>query len=251
MSDIDVQISAEDRANGTALYESVKRMIRGQIQSGAWPAKHRIPSENELVAHLGVSRMTINRALRELAAEGQLVRIQGLGSFVAQGKGQSSIFEVRNIADEIAERGHVHSARVVSLDSTRASPEIATELALPIGATVFHSVIVHSEDDVPVQLEDRYVNAAVVPDYIRQDFSRITPNRYLTDLVPLAEASHEIEAVLPAVWEAKLLSIGRTDPCLLMHRKTWRGDEIVTSARLLIPGGRYKLQGPLRVGPAG
>ncbi len=249
MTDHDVRLSEEDSANGTALYESVKRMITSRIASGAWPPKHRIPSENELVAHLGVSRMTINRALRELAAEGHLVRVQGVGTFVAQGKGQSSIFEVRNIADEIAERGHVHSARVVSLDAIKASPEIAVELGLPIGAPVFHSVIVHSEDDIPVQLEDRHVNAAEVPDYIHQDFSKVTPNYYLTQIVPMAEARHEIEAVLPAVWEARLLSIGRTDPCILMRRKTWRGDAVVTSVRLLIPGGRYKLQGPLRVGP--
>ena len=251
MTDDDIRLSDEDQANGTALYEAVKRMIRARIASGAWPAKQRIPSENALVMRLGVSRMTINRALRELAAEGQLVRIQGLGTFVAQGKGQSSVFEVRNIADEIAERGHAHSARVISLDAPRATPETAMELGVPIGAMLYHSVIVHSEDDVPVQLEDRYVNAAVVPAYLDQDFTRITPNRYLTDQVPLAEASHEIEAVLPAAWEARLLSIGRGDPCLLMHRRTWQGDTVITSARLVIPGGRYKLQGPLRVGAAG
>eukprot|EP01037_Dinobryon_pediforme_P037446 gene37446-44920_t len=74
MTDHDVRLSEEDSANGTALYESVKRMILSRIASGAWPPKHRIPSENELVAHLGVSRMTINRALRELAADGHLLR---------------------------------------------------------------------------------------------------------------------------------------------------------------------------------
>ena len=226
-----------------ALFEGVKRLIMGHILNGDWPPRHKIPSENELVAQLGVSRMTINRALRELAAAGQLVRMQGVGTFVAEGKGQSSIFEVRNIADDIAERGHAHRAQVVSLYAVKASPEVAEALGIALGATAFHSVIVHFENDIPVQLEDRYVNAAVAPAYITQDFTHLTPNRFLTDAVPLSAAEHEVEAVLPEAWEAKLLSIGRGDPCLLMRRKTWRGDAIVTAVRILIPGGRYKLTG--------
>lgn len=233
---------------GTALYEGVKRLIARRIQSGAWPPRHRIPSENELVAQLGVSRMTINRALRELAAEGRIVRVKGLGSFVAQGKGQSSIFEVRNIADEIAQRGGRHTAQVVSLDATRASPEVAEALDVAIGAPVFHSVIVHAADDIPVQLEDRYVNGAAAPAYLEQDFTRQTPNAYLTALIPWTEALHEIEAVLPAAWEARLLSIARTDPCLLMRRRTRTADQGVTAVRLLIPGGRHKLTGRQQAG---
>ncbi len=92
------------------LYAGVKQMILDRIHSGEWPPKHRVPSENELVSELGVSKMTANRALRELATEGELVRIQGVGSFVAERKGYSALFEVRNIADEIAERGHAHEA---------------------------------------------------------------------------------------------------------------------------------------------
>ena len=52
-------------------------MIVSQIQSGAWPPHHRVPSESELVSQLGFSRMTINRALRELTSDGLLVRMQG------------------------------------------------------------------------------------------------------------------------------------------------------------------------------
>src|SRR6478752_6389022 len=112
------------------LYVGVKQMILDRIQSGEWPPKFRVPSENELVAELGVSKMTANRALRELAAEGELVRIQGVGSFVAERKGYSPLFEVRNIADEIAERGHTHEATVIVLAQEPASPEIADALEL-------------------------------------------------------------------------------------------------------------------------
>ena len=113
---------------GAPLYAHVKRMILGRIHSGEWPPEHRVPSENELVAGLGVSKMTANRALRELANEGELVRIRGVGSFVAARKGHSTLFEVRNIADEIIERGHVHSASVVRLNRENAACAVADAL---------------------------------------------------------------------------------------------------------------------------
>src|SRR4051794_19761134 len=120
MGRIDPQSVLSARPVGAApLYLGVKTMITARIQAGEWPPRHRIPSEHELVADLGVSRMTVNRALRELAQEGVLVRVQGLGTFVAEGKSQSNILDVKNIADEIAERGHKHGAQVVVLDEIR------------------------------------------------------------------------------------------------------------------------------------
>lgn len=60
------------------------------------------------MVQFGFSRMTINRALRELTDEGRLVRLQGVGTFVAEPKGQSALFEVRSIAEEITSRHHQH-----------------------------------------------------------------------------------------------------------------------------------------------
>jgi GntR family histidine utilization transcriptional repressor len=75
------------------------------------------PSEAELVAQFGFSRMTINRALRELTDEGLLVGCRG-GTFVAEPKGQSALFEVRSIADEIVARHHQHRCEVLLLEET-------------------------------------------------------------------------------------------------------------------------------------
>jgi GntR family histidine utilization transcriptional repressor len=119
--------------------------------------------------------MTANRALRELASEGELVRIQGVGSFVAERKGYSALFEVRNIAEEIAERGNAHEASVVVLAEESASPEVADALELEIGGAGVSLLIVHSENGVPVQIEDRFVNPAAAPDYLSQDFTSLRP----------------------------------------------------------------------------
>jgi GntR family histidine utilization transcriptional repressor len=225
------------------LYARVKQMISSQIQSGAWPPHHRVPSESELVNQLGYSRMTINRALRELTAEGLLVRMQGVGTFVAEPKGQSALFEVHNIADEIAARGHRHHCVVVRLEEEQAGSERALALDVREGQRVFHSVIVHYENDLPVQIEDRYVNAAVAPDYLQQDFTQQTPYAYLSQVAPLSEGEHVVEAILADAGECKLLQIERGEPCLLIRRRTWSGQKTVTSARLLYPGSRHRLEG--------
>ena len=238
------------RSAPAPFYEKVKQEISEKIASGIWQPHDRIPSEAELVAQYGFSRMTINRALRELAADGVLLRIQGLGTFVAEGKNHTSVFEVRNIADEIRERGHVHAAQTVVKDELKATPELADELGIELGSPVFHSLVIHLENDIPVQLEDRYVNPALAPDYLTQDFSARTPNSYLSAVAPWTTVEHTVEAVLPASWEAKLLAIARGDPCLLIRRRTFSGERVVTSVRLLMPGGRSRIESRQTAGSA-
>lgn len=225
------------------LYRQVKRFITEHVESGEWPADHRLPSEHDLVRVFGVSRMTVHRALRELAAEGLITRVQGVGTFVAQQKPLSALLEIRNIADEIHERGHRHGAEVHLLRVERAEPPLAAALGLPAGSQVFHSLLTHRENGVPVQLEDRYVNPATAPAYLGQNFAVTTPNEYLMQAAPLDEAEHLVEAITPDAETQRLLEIGADEPCLLVRRRTWSRGAVVSSARLVHPGGRYRLGG--------
>jgi GntR family histidine utilization transcriptional repressor len=225
------------------LYARVKQMINQQIANGTWPPHHRVPSESELVTQLGFSRMTINRALREMTAEGLLVRMQGVGTFVAEPKTQSALFEVHNIADEIAARGHRHTCKVMVLCEEAAGSERALALDMREGQRVFHSLIVHYENDIPVQIEDRFVNAAVAPEYLLQDFTEQTPYAYLSNVAPLTEGEHVVEAILAESEECELLQIEQGEPCLLIRRRTWSGRTPVTAARLIHPGSRHRLEG--------
>jgi GntR family histidine utilization transcriptional repressor len=124
--------NAKDR--GAPIYERMKTDIRARIETGEWPVNHRIPSENELVETLGISRMTANRALRELANEGVITRVQGKGSFVAPKKRSAPALGVRNIADEILERGSVHRTELVLAQTETCGHELAAALELGDGA---------------------------------------------------------------------------------------------------------------------
>src|SRR6201996_8280697 len=102
------------------LYLRVKQHILDNIGSGKWGTATRVPSENDIVRTFGVSRMTANRALRELRDEGIVVRIAGVGSFVADRHAQGHPLQIRGIDAEIRQRGHEYRAEVVSLERVRA-----------------------------------------------------------------------------------------------------------------------------------
>lgn len=226
------------------LYLQVKHHIEDQIKMGVWGATERVPSENELIESLGVSKMTVNRALRELADEGTLIRVVGVGSFVAETKIDIHPLEVRNIADEIAERGHTHSARVERLAEERPSARLAGDLGLEEGSPVFHSTILHLENGEPVQLEDRYVNPAIAPDYLAQDFTATTPAAYLMAVAPIQEVEHFVEALMPGPQIARMLNMDADEPCLVISRRTWAKGKAASGTRLYHPGSTYRLGEP-------
>jgi GntR family histidine utilization transcriptional repressor len=234
-----------------ALYIQVKEHILARIDSGEWPPDTRIPSENQLVTSLNVSRMTVNRALRELAAEGRLVRVQGVGSFVAHPKPMATLFEIQSIDDEFKGWGGVHACDILLLAEERAYPELAAVMGIPLEAPVFHSIIVHRDRGRPVLLADRYINPVVAPDYLNQDFTKITPTKYLLQVAPVTKVEHIIEAVRPDAETRRLLEIDAEEPCLVLHRQTWNDGLVSTHSRFSYPGSRYRIGGrftPL-VGP--
>jgi GntR family transcriptional regulator, histidine utilization repressor len=224
-------------------YEQVKSWIRGHIASGEWRPGDPVPSEAALMQQFRISRMTVNRALRELAAEGLVTRVQGSGTRVAQLHRISSRLTIRDIHEEVAERGHVHATRVISARKEKAGAAVAASLGLRTGAPVFHSVLVHLENGVPIQYEDRYVNPAAAPHYLETDFTKTSPTLHLLQHAPLTEASYSIEACLPTSEEAKQLGIKRGEPCLVMMRRTVSGGHVASVARLLYPGTRYSFAG--------
>jgi GntR family transcriptional regulator, histidine utilization repressor len=230
-------------SNDVPAYERVKAWIRRHIASGRWKPGDPVPSEAALIERFGISRMTVNRALRELAAEGMVTRVQGSGTRVAALHRISSRLTIRDIHEEVVERGHVHSSRVLHCAKEKAAADLARALGLRTGAAVFHTVLVHLENGVPIQYEDRFVNPAAAPRYLETDFTRTSPTLHLLQHAPLTEANYSIEAGLPSAEEAKALEIRRAEPCLVMNRRTVSGALAASVARLVYPGTRYSFAG--------
>ncbi|WP_439520926.1 histidine utilization repressor [Hydrogenophaga sp.] len=224
-------------------YQRIKAHVLAQIHNGIWQEGDLIPGEEALAREFGVSRMTVNRAIRELSDEQTVERIQGSGTYVAQQKYQSTLVAIRNIADEIAARGHVHRSDLQKLEKVKAPEALARQFRVPPGQALFHSIVVHFENNKPIQVEDRYVNPAVAPDYMQQDFSCLTPNAYLMRVAPLQGVQFAIEARQPAADVRELLHMSREEPCLVLHRQTQSQGQVAAVATLWHPATRYQFTG--------
>jgi len=224
-------------------YQQLKDLIIGRISTGELRPSDRVPSENELVEAMSVSRMTANRALRELNDEGYVERIAGRGTFVSDFRSQSHLLEVQNIADEIAARGRTHTSSVVRQSKQHARGEVAKALHVEQGTDVFHLLLVHCENNVPVQVEDRHVLTSFAPNCMEQDFESVTPSAYLTSVAPLQEAEQVVRASMPNAAVQRYLDMDEGEPSLVVTRRTWSKGRPVTFARLHHPGSRYELTG--------
>ncbi len=158
-------------------------------------------------------------------------------------RSRSHVLEVHNIADEITRRGHTHSSEIIRQSRQRARGEIARALHIAQGVDVFHLLLVHSENGVPIQVEDRHVVADFAPDCLEQDFREVTPSAYLTAVSPLQEAEQLVRASQPNAAIRQRLQMGDNEPSLVVIRRTWSQGRPVTFARLHHPGSRYELTG--------
>ncbi len=229
--------------DSTPIFQRIKDFLVGEIAAARWKEGDLVPSEQALVRQFGVSRMTVNRAVRELTAEGVLTRRQGSGTYVAPQKYQATLVEIRNIADEIRSRGRAHRSQLSLLREETCDDALAAEFELSPGAQLYHSIIVHFENDVPIQVEDRWVNPACAPNYLEQDFSAITPNEHLMVAAPLQGATYGIEAQPAPGVIAAMLAIDGGLPCLVLHRRTTSGGRVASVATMWHPGHLARFTG--------
>jgi GntR family histidine utilization transcriptional repressor len=227
----------------TPAFKRIKTHVLKHIQGGHWKEGEAIPSEQALAAEFGVSRMTANRALRELTHDQILVRVQGSGTYVAQQKYQSTLVVIQNIAEEIRARGHSHHSELHRLERAKATAPLALEFEWPAARSLFHSVVVHFENELPIQVEDRFVNPALAPDYMKLDFTATTANEYLMRVAPLLGVRYAIEACMPPADIAAMLHIDMAQPCLVLRRKTLSGGQVASVVTLWHAANRYQFTG--------
>ena len=154
----------------------------------------------------------------------------------------SSSLVIRDIHEEIVSRGHTHHATVHLAREEQAGRRRRNGWAL-WGTRIFHTLIVHYENGVALQCEDRYVNPECAPDYLSVDFTQVTPTHYLLDVAPLWEAHFSVQAGLPTAREAKLLGLKTSDPASSSPVVPSNRGIPITQARLVHPAGHYQIEG--------
>src|SRR5262245_41681849 len=108
-------------AGPVSLSQRILDDITERIVSSDWPPGHRIPFEHELAAEYRCSRMTVNKAMTQLARSGLIERRRRSGSFVAQPRSQAAILEIHDIRTEVQALGRPYRYELVARELRRAT----------------------------------------------------------------------------------------------------------------------------------
>ena len=223
------------------VYDQIKRAVTRLIRSGTWKPGDRLPSEAELSAGLSTARMTVNRALRELTEDGLLVRRRRAGTFVAQPDLPSAILKIVDMASAIPARGETYGY-MCETDTTVPVPDaVARHMRLPFGARVQHVECIHTADGEIVELEERWINLALLPEAAHAGFCEQGPGGWLLRAAPWTEAEHTVSAINADDRLARRLGVVRGAACLVLERRTFQDEDVVTYARLTHPGNRHSM----------
>lgn len=222
-------------------YAAIRRDLETAILSGRWPPGHKVPSEHELVARYGCARMTVNKALSELAAAGLIVRHRRIGSFVATPTTEESILEIHDIEAEARRAGKAYRFALTARAMRKATAADAERLAAPVGVPILALNSIHHVAGAPFAAEDRLINLLAVPEASNADFSKLPPGSWLLAQMPWNRARHRISAVNADAATAQGLKIARGTACLVVERQTWLRNAPITQVKLTYPGDCHHL----------
>jgi len=236
-----MSLATIDAADEPTLYKRIRRDIETRILTGEWPPGHRIPFEHELMADYRCSRMTVNKALSELATSDLIERRRRAGSFVRRPQHLSAVLKIADIRAEITTLGRSYGYELIDRERRTASAADRTRLGVRKTGKVIAIACRHSADGVPFAVEDRLIDLEAVPEAATADFAAEPPGSWLLHHVPWTEAEHTISAVVADDRTAAALDIAVGAPCLVIDRYTWRSARTLTAVRLHYPGDSHRL----------
>ena len=215
MTDIAQLLKSLDPDSAQPLYQQLQRALRDAIQSGKLSPDDALPSERQLAAELGISRITVRKAIDGLADEGLLVRRQGSGNFVGA-RIEKNFAKLTSFSEDMRARGRVPTSQWLKKTDGQVTPEEAMRLALSPGAKVYRLHRLRFADDEPMALEYCTVSAHALPSLDDVDLS-------LYDALERAgnrpvRALQRLRALLLDDEKARLLEAKPGDAGLLVER---------------------------------
>ncbi|MBZ9679778.1 histidine utilization repressor [Mesorhizobium sp. B2-7-3] len=230
-----------DDSETVSLHQRILSDIREKILSGTWAPGHRIPFEHELTAEYKCSRMTVNKALSQLAKAGLIERRRRSGSFVRQPQSQAAVLELHDIRIEVEALGLPYRYERLERLRRRSNVEDRALLGLSAAGSVLAVEGLHFAGERPFALEQRLINLSAVAEAGDEEFLEIAAGPWLIGRVPWSEAEHRIRAVAADETIADVLDIDPGAPCLVVERRTWSAEHPVTHVRFIYPAESHTL----------
>ena len=233
------------RGPGTTVHAQIEDWLAGEIAVGALVPGDRLPTEHDLAAWFGVSRMTLRHALAELTRRGLVTRAVGRhgGTFVAAPKLEQDLTTLAGFSEQLRRHGMVAGARVLTATQRAAGPAAAAALRLAEDDPVYEVRRIRLADGRPMVLERSLFPAARFPGMLdcRLDGSLYELLEVKYGLRP-HRARESLEPVTAGVREAEALEIAEGAPLMLVVRTAYaRSGEPLEYARDLFRGDRTRV----------
>ncbi len=202
------------------LYTRIQEYIAELILSGKLKPESKIQSEREFSEDLGVSRMTVRKALTELVNEGLLERKHGSGTYVAKPKITYELVELVNYVQAMELRNIATSTQLLEFNEMVASRRLAEILEIEIGAPIYHLVLLRFANRVPVILERGYFPCDYCPKLEDWNLEKTSTIDLLTSVygIRLGRISQSVEAVAATDQVAQQLRVDEGIPLLMLSR---------------------------------
>ncbi|HEY3953046.1 MAG TPA: GntR family transcriptional regulator [Streptosporangiaceae bacterium] len=242
----------EPEGAGLALYNQVADRLRGQILQGELAAGHRLGTEAELTAELGVSRVTLRKAIAVLREEGLVVSRQGVGTFVQRPRASQVLDHLETLDATLARQGYEPVTRVIAFGFTKPGSAIRTALALGEDDEILSVRRVHSVADGPIGVVDLAVPAQIGRMLSRHEVE----HRPFYDLLPaygirVGPARQVIRAGAASQEFADVSGLAEGEPVLVCERLTFDSEnQPIIHATFIYRSDRFEFHVSLADGPA-
>lgn len=151
--------------------DTLREEIEEYIYTHDLKAGDALPSERKLSELLNANRMTLRRALLQMAGEGKVYSIPGQGTFIAQSKFIENASKFISFTSSWNEDGHRTSNKVLNFREVEANLKTSQLLGVPLGTRVYELRRLRLLDDIPVMIETSYILVDSCPGLMRFDFN--------------------------------------------------------------------------------
>jgi len=243
-----------DKTSAIPFYYQIKQAVRAEIAAGSLKPGDMLPTEVSLSEQLGISRLVVHRALRELVTEGLLIRQRGKGTFVAPParRGYTVVGPLFSMTESLARDGLSPQNHILIQETIPASEAVSKELTLQERAPVLHLYSLRLVDGLPLAIEDMYLPADRFPELGGLDWN----NRSVYATLDKLYDAHPYEALdLVAAGsatrdEARLLGIIKGAPVMRVDRtSTDRNGLPVEFSKVVFHAERYQFVARVKRSP--
>jgi GntR family transcriptional regulator len=238
----DATISEE---TGVPLYLQIRNLLRERIRLGEWSADEPMPTEEDLVAHFGVSRTTVRQAMSDLANEGLVVRRPGRGTFARQPLMVLRMQQWHSLTKDIAQRGLSPSKKILCVERLKAGAEIADRAKELVEGEMLHIQSIRYADDVPIIVLDQYYPyelCGFLADVALDDPDLTSEGILAEHGIIETRADGEIIATTASEVEAQYLDVQPGSPLIEIATKAYSADgRVVEYARGVVVTASYPL----------